>query len=234
MWVYAVWNDQNKILVDTGIHDKDWIIANRGPVVQSKEETLQAAVKRGVKWALEDVDTVINTHLHYDHVGGNQFVPNAKFYVQKTEWEYAFNPFKTHKALYIEELYGPETINHFRWNFVEGDVDLLPGIRLITTPGHSAGHQTVLVDTDEGVVCITGDAASMLQNFSAKTLNGSSIKISEVDSYDSIDKIARSGNFVCPGHDPNIRNFQTSGFPRIRDLQNDALPLEYPELQQGK
>ena len=175
---------------------------------------------------------MINTHMHYDHVGGNQFVTNAKFYVQKSEWDYSFNPYKTHKYLYIDELYSPDKINHFRWNFVDGDVDLLSGIRLIATPGHSVGHQTVLVDTEEGVVCITGDAVAILQNLSRKTFNSISIKTSEMDMFDSMDKIARCGSYICPGHDPNIKNFQTSGFPRIVDLQNETVKLDYPALEQ--
>jgi hypothetical protein len=84
----------------------------------------------------------------------------------------------------------------------------------------------------DGVICITGDAVAILQNLSRRSLNSINIKTSEADIYNSMDKIARCGNFVCPGHDPNIDNFQTKDFPRIKDLMDDAIPLDYPELRQ--
>jgi glyoxylase-like metal-dependent hydrolase (beta-lactamase superfamily II) len=213
IWAYAVYNDTHKILVDNGVHSAKWTNENMCKCNQHEDETLESVLEKGLGWTLDDVDAVINTHLHYDHCGRNRDIKNAEFYVQKTEFEYAFSPFKTQKQYYYDFLVGPEVINHFRWRLLDGDADLFPGIKVITTPGHSPGHQSVLVDTAEGVCCIAGDAAGILQNFSRKTPNACSIKLNEEDIFHSVDKMAMCANFALPGHDPNIKKFQHPDFP---------------------
>jgi glyoxylase-like metal-dependent hydrolase (beta-lactamase superfamily II) len=233
IWSYAVYNSEHKMLIDTGIHDVKWVNDFSRPCYQAEDETLAAAMKKGLGWETEDVDIVINTHLHYDHCGGNMFLPNARFYVQKSEFEFAHHPFKSQKQFYLNKTFDVDTINHFRWSFLEGDQDILPGIKVIATPGHTPGHQSVLVDTVEGVVCMSGDGAGILQNFSHTNLNTCSIKMNEEEVYASYDRMAMCAQFVCPTHDPNIKKYQENGFPRIKDLQEDKADLHYPEIDES-
>lgn len=102
----------------------------------------------------EDISFVVNSHLHYDHTGGNQFFPRAKFIVQKAEYRFAFFPDDFASSEYVK--------NHFDYPFdyhlVEGNRELLPGVFLIFTPGHTPGSQSMVLHLPEtGTVVLPGD-----------------------------------------------------------------------------
>src|SRR5262245_31976391 len=96
-----------------------------------------------------DVVCVINTHLHYDHCGGNRLFPGVPIHVQARELADARGGGYT-----IEEWVdfdGATYVEH------EGEAEVLPGIKLLPTPGHSDGHQSVIVETDAGTQVVGGD-----------------------------------------------------------------------------
>ena len=86
------------------------------------------------------------------------------------------------------------------------------------TPGHTDGHMSVLVDTEEGCLCIAGDAVNFMEILSENRVN--SLHTSVRDCYESAEKIRRMSDRVFPGHEETrIHNFQSSGFPKIPDKQ---------------
>jgi len=107
-----------------------------------------------------DVRWVINTHLHFDHAGGNTTIdpelendprrhvrpafPNATYVVQRGELEFARHTNERTRASYFPPNFEPVAAAH-RWQTVEGDAEILPGISLRLTPGHVPFHQSVLV-----------------------------------------------------------------------------------------
>ena len=96
------------------------------------------------------VAVVVNTHLHFDHCGGNRLFPGVPIHVQRRELEDArSDPDYTIRAWVDFE--GVTYVEH------DGEAEVLPGVRLLPAPGHSDGHQVVLVDTDEGLVVLGGD-----------------------------------------------------------------------------
>jgi N-acyl homoserine lactone hydrolase len=97
-----------------------------------------------------DIDIVVNCHLHADHAGQNVAFPHVPIYVQPAEWEASQQPDYT-----VEEWLGLATADYRR---VAGDHDVLPGARIVATPGHTAGHQSLLVETAEGPTVLTGQA----------------------------------------------------------------------------
>lgn len=107
-----------------------------------------------------EVRAVILTHLHWDHAWNLDLFPNAAIYVQKAELQHAIAPYP-HEAYPFGYLEGLEPYGWYhhrgRMKVVEGDWEYKPGISVIFTPGHTAGGQSVLVDTDEGRVGILGD-----------------------------------------------------------------------------
>jgi glyoxylase-like metal-dependent hydrolase (beta-lactamase superfamily II) len=112
-----------------------------------------------------DIDTVIPTHLHFDHSGGGVHrngqafratFPRARHVVQKKEWAVAMDPDIRSRVSYRREMLTPleeENLLHL----VDGDEEIAPGVRVQLTGGHSAGHQVVTVVSSQGTALYTGD-----------------------------------------------------------------------------
>ena len=132
-------------LVDTGYGTPLALIKDYRPVNASVAEALRThdVDPSDIRW-------VINSHLHFDHCGQNAVFPQAPFYVQRTEYEgrhrYADTP-----AEWLE-------FAGARVELLDGEREIVSGVRVITTPGHTPGHQSVEVDTSAGPALLTGDA----------------------------------------------------------------------------
>jgi len=141
-------NKSGRVLVDTGtwaaLMRKYWPAESED--LQSFEESLQ---KEGI--TVDDVDIIIQTHLHHDHTGNTSKCKNAEVYVQEEEWAFAQAPHPLQAQYYPKELFEG-------WNMklIRGDYELFPGINLIHTPGHTPGTQSVVVETEEGKTVIAG------------------------------------------------------------------------------
>ena len=98
-------------------------------------------------------------HLHFDHCGGNRLFPGIPIRVQRREREAACEPGYTI----------PEWVEFpgARYVELEGEEEIVPGVRVLPTPGHTPGHQSVLVDTDDGLVVVAGDVAYRWEDFDA-------------------------------------------------------------------
>ena len=134
------------ILVDTGVGwptelVKEWKVVNRHAADALAEHGLSPA----------DVRIVINSHLHFDHCGQNAVFKHAPFYVQRTELARARRQEKATSAWF--DFAGA------RFELIDGDAEIAEGVRVVATPGHTAGHQSVVVDTPDGGAVMIGDAA---------------------------------------------------------------------------
>jgi glyoxylase-like metal-dependent hydrolase (beta-lactamase superfamily II) len=101
----------------------------------------------------DQIDLVINTHLHFDHCGGNTSITNgrilptfrrARYVVQRTELEHAMNPTERDRASYFPENFAPISKQGL-WDLVDGDIEIVPGISVARIPGHNASIQAVLI-----------------------------------------------------------------------------------------
>jgi glyoxylase-like metal-dependent hydrolase (beta-lactamase superfamily II) len=139
------------ILVETGNGTK-WDAKQRAIYnVQDGDPLLDSLEKAGVQ--PDQIDLVINTHLHFDHCGGNTRVVNdrvfptfrrARYVVQRSELEHAMNPMERDRASYVAENFAPISKLGL-WDLVDGDVEILPGISVARIPGHNAGIQAVVI-----------------------------------------------------------------------------------------
>lgn len=114
----------------------------------------------------EDIDLVVVTHLDFDHCGGNRFFPDATFVIQREQLDYA----RSHpERCFPADWDHPEL--HYR--VVDGDLELLPGIELLTTPGHAPGHQSLVVrGLRSGTVILSSDAAHTHVEFEEERVEG--------------------------------------------------------------
>jgi N-acyl homoserine lactone hydrolase len=134
------------IMVDTGVGwptelVQEWKVVNRRMADAMKEHDLSPA----------DVKIVINSHLHFDHCGQNAVFKHAPFYIQRSELTRARREEKATAEWF--DFAGA------RFELIDGDADIAPGVRVVATPGHTVGHQSVLVDADGGEAVMIGDAA---------------------------------------------------------------------------
>jgi glyoxylase-like metal-dependent hydrolase (beta-lactamase superfamily II) len=159
------------VLIDTGIGNKQdekfrdiYAVENTGRRGPTQLE--DALAEAGFRPA--DVRWVINTHLHFDHCGGNTYMdaaaevagagegveadppirlsfPNATYIVQRGELDFGMKPHERSAASYLARNFAPVTTAD-RWRLVTGETEIVPGIRVLPTPGHVPHHQSVLLE----------------------------------------------------------------------------------------
>jgi glyoxylase-like metal-dependent hydrolase (beta-lactamase superfamily II) len=151
------------ILVDTGVGPKEDEKFRNMFAVERKPNILESLKRLGL--GPEDIHLVINTHLHFDHAGGNTMqengavvptFPNAKYFVQHGEFEDAARANERTKASYRRDNFTP--IDHInQWEFLHGDTELVPGVTTVVTAGHTRCHQSVKIESEGQVAFFLGD-----------------------------------------------------------------------------
>lgn len=207
IWAAAATNGNIKVIVDTGVGNLEEAQSREPGLMRNEEEILSNAIKSTVGWNPDEVDIVINTHLHFDHCGENKLFKNAKFYIQKKEYESAFNPIYSSRIFYSEEDFDKNAVSYFQWQFLNGDQEILPGLRIISTPGHTEGHQSVLFNTSIGTVCVSGDIVNIGENINENL--EPNIVTNAKDVFESLKKIRRSSDYILPGHEISIKHGDT-------------------------
>jgi N-acyl homoserine lactone hydrolase len=212
VWSAAIEGDGHRIIVDTGIADLEWVCQNVSLCTRETDETIDAAVRQ-IGWDPQSVDTIINTHLHYDHCGGNELFPDAHFYVSAKEWEHAAAPIIT-QMIYYDQAWLRGELHYVPCQFATDQLEILPGINLLLTPGHTPGHLSVLVDTDEGILAIGGDALGRREGIPfwgpPRILHDASAAQA------SVERIRSVADRVLSGHDSDISKYQDHLFPKIK------------------
>ncbi|MGB0439523.1 MAG: N-acyl homoserine lactonase family protein [Paracoccaceae bacterium] len=216
---YCVWlitDGARHILVDTG-YDASEAARRDRPILRDPARAIEAL---GV--TAEQIDTVIITHLHYDHAGGLDRYPNARFHVQETEMAYATGPCMCHDVLRM-----PFTADHLcemvrhvysgRVVFHNGSGQVVPGVRVHRLGGHSRGLQVVAVDTAEGPLVLASDASHYYENFMTGKLFPIVVDAEDMlRGFDRLTRLAGGVDRVVPGHDPQVAELfpavGTSGF----------------------
>jgi len=143
VYVHLIDHPEARVLVDTGFTELRPEVADMDPLLSPLSEQ---------DIDLTGIDIVVNTHLHFDHCGGNHLFAGTPIYVQRQELD---------DALGQEDYTIPEWVEApgVQYESVDGEHELLPGIRLVPAPGHTRGMQMVVVETGGRPVVVGGDVA---------------------------------------------------------------------------
>jgi glyoxylase-like metal-dependent hydrolase (beta-lactamase superfamily II) len=149
IYVFYLEGGEKKVLIDTGLEDfmlPDGLEEKLGLKAEYLEDGLE---RLGVQ--PDEIEIIVHTHLHNDHCENDSLFANAKVYAQKTEIDFMNNPHP------LDHRYDSEYLEGCDVEALEGDAQILPGLKVLATPGHTPGGQSVVVQTQEsGKVLITG------------------------------------------------------------------------------
>lgn len=162
------------IVIDTGYGHKDDAKLRR--IVHLQRENgglLEGLARLGV--SADDVDMLINTHLHYDHAGGNTYLdpqtkeilpifPNAEYVVQRREYDDAMQPNERTRATYLPMNYEP-LVQSGQMRLLDGDTELLNGVRGVITRGHTPAHMSIVLESGDDSALFVCDMASYAVHF---------------------------------------------------------------------
>jgi glyoxylase-like metal-dependent hydrolase (beta-lactamase superfamily II) len=149
------------VLVETGMGNK--LSERMVKFYGQPAELLTNLAAAGI--APEDIDIVINTHLHFDHCGWNTIrkdgeivptFPRAKYYAPDGEWQYARKPSERDAISYIPDNYDP-LVKSGQMTLLKGGEEIVPGISVKTFPGHTASMQAVIVESGGRTACYISD-----------------------------------------------------------------------------
>lgn len=206
--VYSLYIDHPdcKILIDTGF-EKGWVerkLPFEKPTQTEDQQIVNQLAKVGVK--PEEIDIVVNSHLHFDHCSNNKLFPQATFYFSKSELRHAFVPDPWERLGYDPELVVMPGMKTELLELGQFEYEVVPGITLIETPGHSAGHLSAIVRPggDAAPLVFPFDVAYTRHNLQDRVLMGLHTDPADLlDSMIRIENIAkRIGGKIFFSHDP--------------------------------
>lgn len=212
--VWLIEGAKRTILVDTGVGDiaevqamhqrhssTNWVVA-RGP----DQDLVAGLAALGVRPV--DVDVVVLSHLHFDHVGNNELFAKARFVVQRDELLNALCPPKFSLFYYPEYRYKMVDVLE-RTELIDGDYDLDPDVRLLKIGGHTPGCMATVVDTAVGRVCLTSDTMYNYRNIEFDWPVGSFWDLPDL--VRGYARMRREADVLVPQHDWQIREEYPTG-----------------------
>ncbi len=200
---YLVRTGDTTILFDTGLSPRavPGLLRN-DPLAKFSEADLLVRRLDGIGLEPGDVDVVVLSHLHYDHAGGAFLFPASEIAVQQDEYAYAHYPAGFFATYYYKKNFDlPEQ----RWRLLDGDAEIVPGVTVLRSDGHTPGHQSLLVELPEsGPVILAGDCRYWQESIDKEIPPGVVWDPTRaMHSIKRLKTIARlMGGRVFPSHDP--------------------------------
>lgn len=201
---------RQNVLIETGLGDKFDAKYQDIYGVQHTTTLLASLQKCGLR--PQDIDIVINTHLHFDHCGWNTrrqdgrtvpSFPRARYYIQRGEWEHALHPTERDRASYIEEFFRPAEA---QTEFLDGDREILPGIRVEVVPGHTRHLQCVRIESQGEHACFISDLVPTQSHLPFPWIM--SFDLYPMETLENkkrlLPELARDGALLVFPHDPEV------------------------------
>lgn len=215
VFFYLLDTGSEVILVDCGMANADRANTYHHPGSWQDPDQASPAAVRKAGYDPDQVTKIIFTHLHWDHTFYMKEFRNATYYAQRKEYEFAMHPLPLYYKSYEYKWLGIEAPFigcEDRFVLLDGEAEIVPGVRVYPTPGHSVGHQAVEVDTKDGTYHIIGDAVFLMDNFKPipeidYDVTPTARFVSLTDWWESVREIKRRCpdlNMVLPTHEPTL------------------------------
>jgi N-acyl homoserine lactone hydrolase len=163
-------------------------------------KSMEDHLKEEVNLTPDDIDIVLYTHLHLDHCSSSSLFKNARHIVQEKELKAAFDP----HPMYYRFFYRPELIKDVKFETIKGDKEIVEGVSVMLTPGHTPGGQSIVIYTEKGRTVITSMCA-IAENFEPAerwpegfVMPG--IYTDPIALYDSMKRIKEVADIILPNH----------------------------------
>lgn len=217
---------EHKIMVDTGLPDAERSTKYHHDTV--KKDCLDSPdVLRQLGVNPDDIDICVFTHLHWDHTHNMKKFRNARYICSATEIQWAYNPLPLYYRSYESPILGIEApFMGCQFELIEGDANIVPGVSVYQTPGHTPGSMSVAVETSKGVISLVGDAIFRYRNFEPNMDEHwrywcQQRFVSMVDGWRSMEEIDKRSDFILPCHDEKV-------------LEHDCYPYEGMPLRKRR
>ena len=200
---YVVRTSDATFLFDTGLSPRALPgLLRSDPLAQFTEADLLVHRLDALGLGPDDIDGVVLSHLHYDHAGGAELFAKSELVVQRDEYAAAHYPAPFLASFYYRKNFD---LPGYRWRLVDGDTELVPGLTLLRSDGHTPGHQSLLAQLpDSGPVILAGDACYWQEHIDAERVPGVVYNPAlALHSIKRLKTLARlTGGRIFPGHDP--------------------------------
>ncbi len=196
IYSFLLLGGEKNILIDTGLEEfmvPEGAEESLGFKIEEIEEALS-------KFQLQpsDIDVIIQTHLHNDHCENTYKFPQAEIFVQDKEYQFFLNPHP------IDHRYYSDLLEENNVILLNGDSEIASGIRVVLTPGHTAGGQSVIINTKDGEILITGFCCNQ-ENFpSYGPAIPPGVHLDAIEAYDNAQKVKELASRVIPLHDISL------------------------------
>lgn len=207
-FIYVITHPQGNVLFDAGAHPtlrtapetRLGELANVFEVVMSEDDWVVPCLSR-IGLAPLDITYVVQSHLHFDHTGGLEFLKHAKIYIQRDELAFARTP-----PVYQKDVFVSADFEHdLNWIELDGEHDIFGdgSLRIIPTPGHTKGSQSLLVNLQSRPLFLLGDCVYLLEKMRQRLLPGVIWSPdAQIASWDMLEKIEREqGARLVPTHE---------------------------------
>lgn len=165
VFTFLIEGGDKTVLVDTGMADTERANKYHHPGSWQDEGQDIVSMLASVGYKPEDIDIVVFTHLHWDHMYNSEKFKRSKLIAHKREYEFAMNPIPLYyKSYEASELGIVSPIRDLHFDLIEGETEIIPGVRAFESFGHSPGHISVEVDTKDGSYICAGDSLFVLGN----------------------------------------------------------------------
>jgi len=200
---YLVRTGDVTVLFDTGLSPRAVPgLARVDPLARFGDDDLLVHRLDSLGLEPKDIDLVVLSHLHFDHAGGAALFTASELVVQQDEYSYAHYPASFFASFYYRKNFD---LPGYRWRLLDGDAELVPGVTVLRTDGHTPGHQSLLVELPEtGPVILAGDCCYWTRSIEQEIPPG--VVWDPTRAMHSIKRLKTTarltGGRIFPSHDP--------------------------------